>query len=449
MSNDKSINDGASTSAQPEEEKVQDAVENVVNSSCLACKKDIHDGRSSSVQCARCCLWSHVKCTINKEVFDMLMKIAKKDCGRKKTMVFKGMVSYLCAGCQVFMQSNTTTNNVNSNPVFVTPPNPVTNDTQTVHNTAETCVQTASTSTQVSTTTKSQQVTLPVPAANESVSGDPIVPNNIQRTDQQKPQSQRPICYLYKQGKCPHGSSGNRVVNGQQCNYSHPRKCIKFCRFGQDINQGCTGLCDLLHPILCRNSVRYKRCLSENCTFAHLMGTERYSRQLNQNQYPSERQRMKYQGFSQPSNTINHGYPTNKSHEFTTSLNLDRRGNDGFFHGNSNFPPISQISQSTRMDQMSKSIRNIQQSIEFLMQNINSNLYNSTANQPCHNNAFQHGVNHQQHSNSSYQQSTYNNHYQPTPNNAQPTYNNQRQSNPNYRDQPFPTTQPRMEAKNY
>ena len=117
----------------------------------------------------------------------MLMKIAKKDCGRKKTMVFKGMVSYLCAGCQVFMQSSTTTNNVNPNPVFVTPSNPVTNETQTVHNAAETCVQTPSSSTQVSKTTKSQQVTLPVPAANESASGDPIVPNNIQRTDKQKP----------------------------------------------------------------------------------------------------------------------------------------------------------------------------------------------------------------------------------------------------------------------
>ena len=42
------------------------------------------------------------------------------------------------------------------------------------------------------------------------------------------------ICSFYKVGKCRHGSSGRKVINGRQCNFAHPRKCTKFCKFGRD-----------------------------------------------------------------------------------------------------------------------------------------------------------------------------------------------------------------------
>ena len=61
----------------------------------------------------------------------------------------------------------------------------------------------------------------------------------------------------------------------------HPDKCIKYCRFGFDQSKGgCSGNCSLLHPTLCRNSLEYKQCYCENCTFAHLSGTERSQKDI-------------------------------------------------------------------------------------------------------------------------------------------------------------------------
>ena len=356
---DEPVADDVSTSAQQDEENVPDVQPNTSNFNCLACKSNIDDSKTRSVQCAGCYQWSHAKCAVNKEVFDMLTKITKKDSSNKKTMVLQGMVAYLCTGCQANLKSSYT----NAKSVSETP-----TPAEDVQKAATNPIQSVftSSSTQTLNNSKLQQMLV------ENDAGDPIH-SNTQRVVDPKPQLHKPICYLYKQGKCPHGSSGKKLVNGQQCNYSHPRKCLKFCRFGQDINQGCAGPCDLLHPILCRNSVRYKRCLSENCTFAHLMGTERY-RQPTQSQ-----QNIQYQSF--PLN--NHGYSTYKSHDTRkpSSFNYSRKENEGFVYNSSNFPPLSQSSPSTRIDEMSNSIAKIQQSIEFLMQNINSNRY-SPPSQP-------------------------------------------------------------------
>ena len=86
---------------------------------------------------------------------------------------------------------------------------------------------------------------------------------------------QSSTCSYYIKGKCRHGSNGKKLVNGNECKYLHPPKCVKYCRYGNSAVGGCSGPCDLLHPIICQSSIQYKSCLSRDCTFAHLAGTRR------------------------------------------------------------------------------------------------------------------------------------------------------------------------------
>ena len=54
------------------------------------------------------------------------------------------------------------------------------------------------------------------------------------------------------------------------------KKCIRFCKFGHDGLKGCNNKdCKFLHPLLCSNSVRYRKCFDANCNSQHLHGTDR------------------------------------------------------------------------------------------------------------------------------------------------------------------------------
>lgn len=78
------------------------------------------------------------------------------------------------------------------------------------------------------------------------------------------------ICFAYKFGKCPH-------KDGIGCQNRHPIKCQEFCDFGHKAvdEKGCeTQKCQLLHPKLCRNSTKYRKCYHRQCRFQHLKGTK-------------------------------------------------------------------------------------------------------------------------------------------------------------------------------
>ena len=62
------------------------------------------------------------------------------------------------------------------------------------------------------------------------------------------------VCGYYKRGNCRHGSTGKKLIEGLKCSFFYPPKCLKFCRYRNKIDFGCTGPCDLLHPIICKNS---------------------------------------------------------------------------------------------------------------------------------------------------------------------------------------------------
>ena len=87
------------------------------------------------------------------------------------------------------------------------------------------------------------------------------------------------ICELYKRRNCPHGRLGKTLVNGKQCEKSHPPRCFKYTRFGARNPQGCNkgANCQYWHPRLCKESLKSKRCTKDDCSFFHIKGTMRSS----------------------------------------------------------------------------------------------------------------------------------------------------------------------------
>jgi len=85
------------------------------------------------------------------------------------------------------------------------------------------------------------------------------------------------ICSKYKAGKCLHGIRGNKVVEGKTCDQQHPKRCFKFCSFGDKHRSGCKkgDRCEYYHPVLCKFSVKTRICTKKDCTFVHLKGTNR------------------------------------------------------------------------------------------------------------------------------------------------------------------------------
>ena len=81
------------------------------------------------------------------------------------------------------------------------------------------------------------------------------------------------ICNRYRRGQCPHGKNGKKLVEGNKCNYVHPRKCRQYCNAGLDKQHGCRfgKKCKFLHPILCPSSrKRDGVCMGESCKLVHL-----------------------------------------------------------------------------------------------------------------------------------------------------------------------------------
>ena len=85
------------------------------------------------------------------------------------------------------------------------------------------------------------------------------------------------VCIPYMRGNCPHGKLGFNEVDGEQCRNLHPKKCFRWMSGGHHEVHGCTKGpdCEYNHPVLCKNSVRYRKCFNTNCTFTHLRFTKR------------------------------------------------------------------------------------------------------------------------------------------------------------------------------
>ena len=85
------------------------------------------------------------------------------------------------------------------------------------------------------------------------------------------------ICQAYKRRQCPHGRKGDLLINGEKCQSDHPPRCRRFSNFGPNAKGGCNKgqSCRFWHPRICKDSMKNRRCINEDCTFFHLRGTAR------------------------------------------------------------------------------------------------------------------------------------------------------------------------------
>ena len=109
-----------------------------------------------------------------------------------------------------------------------------------------------------------------------TVSTTPI-PNPNDNAPVVDPPQETSICKEYIHGKCKHGINGNKVFDGAKSKFLHPKRCIKFCKYGSSHRLGCNygTACHWFHPILCRYSVQHGVCYNSECTYVHLANTSR------------------------------------------------------------------------------------------------------------------------------------------------------------------------------
>ena len=106
------------------------------------------------------------------------------------------------------------------------------------------------------------------------------------------------ICKDFKTGRCKHGISGKRQINGIACPKAHPVPCRRYCRNGNHERGGCTRgkQCRYFHLNICRSSLTKRECLNADCQYFHLKYTKRTAA-------PTERR---------PSSKPDHTYPAQK-----------------------------------------------------------------------------------------------------------------------------------------
>ena len=249
-------------------------------------------------------------------------------------MVLTGMVGYICKIC---------TPNINK---FSSGQCPV----QTVPKIA---VKSSQTADQDSGNYSAQM------SSNATADPLPPVESVVKENDQKSTAVTKapPLCSHYKRGRCRHGISGKKLVYGSECKFLHPKKCVKYCRYGNDAYQGCQGSCGLFHPMLCWNSVWYKRCDKQECTFQHLFGTDHGGGPAPQNSFNPRRTNVRnVQG-----RVFNRNY---MQHDYDRGWN-NQRGNPVF--DNKNFPPLKP-SRDAKLEEMSSAISSMQHCLEKLMQ---------------------------------------------------------------------------------
>ena len=116
------------------------------------------------------------------------------------------------------------------------------------------------------------------PRENENPPNQNENPPHHHPPNQNEGETTQPTCQKYIRGSCPHGISGKTPVNGQICSFRHPKRCMKFCRNGPYSKYGCDKgrECQYMHPVLCKYSLKFRKCTNLRCKFTHLKFTKRY-----------------------------------------------------------------------------------------------------------------------------------------------------------------------------
>lgn len=199
----------------------------------------------------------------------------------------------------------------------------------------------------------------------------PNKPNDGEEIDQSHTREvKKQTCKYYKQGKCRHGANGKKTIEGRECIFEHPRKCLKYCKYGTDEYRGCSGPCNLLHPVLCKNSIQYRQCFRHECTFAHLQGTQRFKNEMpvgrNHSFNDNFNNRVSnFRDISGMNNISNAAVAHNASIPGMPMQNLLR---EGYIYNQHDFPKLRSAEDSS-FSQLSNDIRKMMRdSIEYVLQ---------------------------------------------------------------------------------
>ena len=162
----------------------------------------------------------------------------------------------------------------------------------------------------------------PPPALINAITGSPCRTKSAHQETNSTPQhpienrqkSNAAICRFYLKNICKHGISG-KGIPGEQCKFSHPRRCVKFTTHGT-LQGGCKKgkLCKDFHPPMCRDSLKSKLCTNMQCKFTHIKGTKRYESATYQHSNETHQQ------FEQP-DTPNTGHNNSDHGHFLGVLN--------------------------------------------------------------------------------------------------------------------------------
>lgn len=201
-----------------------------------------------------------------------------------------------------------------------------------------------------------------------------------------------PVCEEYKHGSCVHGLKGTREIDGKVCDFKHPKKCLAYCKFGNDYYKGCNTVnCKFFHPIICRNSMKSKVCIIDNCTYSHLVGTRRKAPNYQpvnnpkqrdhapyrskRNEYPINTQRAKYSNFD--ANKLGfYGYRQQyQDGQYQAMQGADFQGTGDrqeYTYQEQDFPQI-QIYDTNLASKPTHSANNVSQNNSYSNPNLNEN----------------------------------------------------------------------------
>ena len=230
------------------------------NKKCALPQCDLKiDDANKAIICSICMGWFHLSCiSLNKDICDII----KND--KNKNIIWK------CDTCIFDIPSvGTLLNKINTLEKLVS------NKFDLIMSKVDKIMPQTTPSTKENSNSKNTNDITSALQPDPQQINDDSNNNEVNLANNTQPETSLSICKYYKKGQCQHGATGKKLINGLECKFQHPSKCLKYCRYGSDSDLGCTGPCKLLHPTLCRNSFNYKSCYNPKCTFAHLAGTQR------------------------------------------------------------------------------------------------------------------------------------------------------------------------------
>lgn len=249
--------DGFCPTCKPPPPQPQEPSAESEYSSCTICELEISNG-DTTIGCDVCGKWAHPKCAGPAELVALIEAINNHS--DESTALIKGLLIWICPKC-------------------------------------------SNTSKQIKISDSSIEVVSNAKDTTNNESGE--VTNSLNR---ESDFSKKPICKHYRLGRC------NR---GDNCNFSHPKKCLNYSRFGRE---GCSGgyaNCKLMHPVICKSSLYRKQCFDPQCTLNHLKGTVR-----NPNMAPGSsvvRDNDRWHGRSQSNNSYSNIDNRNYDRDFPPS----------------------------------------------------------------------------------------------------------------------------------